>query len=1018
MANVIRLKRASGSDPAASDLVSGEPAVRTDTGELFFKKDDGSIAKVAGAGGGPDFKYLALRNAANNGAASYPNADFTLVTSGTTSAIVPTAANTLLVSVNGVIQKPNTGTSTPSQGFALSGSTIKFGANISAAPDFILYQESGGIGEPSDETVSEAKLQVSNSPINGYFLSAQSGNTGGLTWAAPVATSCTGNSATATALATARTINGTSFDGTANITVTAAAGTLTGNTLNSSVVTSSLTSLGDLSGLTVNGDMSLTGANYNVLWDKSDNALEFGDSAKAVFGTGSDLQIYHNSGFSYIDAQGDQLRIEADQLRVRSDSGESYIEADANSAVKLYFDNSKKFETTSAGVQVTGNLAFGDNGKASFGASGDLQIFHNGSNSLINDLGTGGVIIAASKTNIMNASAGENMAVFNDNDSVELYYDGTKKIETKSWGLKVYGDVSLEDSEKFLAGASNDLQLYHNGSNSFIDNHQGDLFIRGDSDNIVIQPVDGENAIQCDPNGSVRLYHDNSQKMLTTSTGINVDFRIAASGDENTYVNMGSPADTFQFYTGGQDRLFITGGPSDAGAVQIRGDNNKLQLGASQDLELFFDGTHSRLIHTPATGDLVIQSDDIYLTDENGGEYYFRGTKNGAAELYYDNSKKLATASDGITVYGRIAADELDMGDDEQIKLGAGDDLRFYHSGSHGILNNITGSFQVQDAGTEKFRVSGTGTSFKDDIFIANDSDKINIGAGNDLQMYHDGSHTYADNTTGFFHIRSNSAIRLQKIGGEPMIYAIPDGAVELYYDQSKRFETTSTGIAVTGHSSTFAAGANAVVATFSSAFGGAGATTVIRLKMNTSSVHGIQIQQAGSATAVAGGNHAATFFNTENAKLRLGTNNTEKFRIEANGDLKGTDTSIGSLSDSRLKKNIVDFTYDLSKFKQFKPRKFDWINPELHGDKSDVRGFVAQEIETVDSTLVGNYELYDETLTDKNPDLAIIEADDGTNIAKDSKLGTNDAMYISVIQQMLAKIETLETKVAALEAK
>ena len=76
----------------------------------------------------------------------------------------------------------------------------------------------------------------------------------------------------------------------------------------------------------------------------------------------------------------------------------------------------------------------------------------------------------------------------------------------------------------------------------------------------------------------------------------------------------------------------------------------------------------------------------------------------------------------------------------------------------------------------------------------------------------------------------------------------------------------------------------------------------------------------------------------------------------------------------------------------------------------------MAQEIEVVDSTLVGDYTLYDETLTDKNPDLTIIEADDGTNIAKDSKLGTNDAMYISVIQQMLTKIETLETKVAALE--
>ena len=277
MANVIRLKRASGSDPAASDLVSGEPAVRTDTGELFFKKDDGSVAKVSGAGGGPDFKYLALRNAANNGAASYPNADFTLVTSGTTTALTPTAANTLLVSVNGVIQKPNTGTSTPSSGFALSGSTIKFGANLSAAPDFILYQESGGIGEPSDETVSEAKLKVSNSPVNGYFLSAQSGNTGGLTWAAPVATSCTGNSATATALATARAINGVDFDGTAAITVTAAAGTLTGTTLKSTVVTSSLTSLGDLTSLTVTGDLVVDTSTLKV--DSSNNLVGIGTAS-------------------------------------------------------------------------------------------------------------------------------------------------------------------------------------------------------------------------------------------------------------------------------------------------------------------------------------------------------------------------------------------------------------------------------------------------------------------------------------------------------------------------------------------------------------------------------------------------------------------------------------------------------------------------------------------------------------------------------------------------------------------
>jgi len=69
----------------------------------------------------------------------------------------------------------------------------------------------------------------------------------------------TGNASTATTLQTARTINGTSFDGSANITVTAAAGTLTGSTLNSGVTESSLTSVGTLTSLTTSGDVTVGG---------------------------------------------------------------------------------------------------------------------------------------------------------------------------------------------------------------------------------------------------------------------------------------------------------------------------------------------------------------------------------------------------------------------------------------------------------------------------------------------------------------------------------------------------------------------------------------------------------------------------------------------------------------------------------------------------------------------------------------------------------------------------------------
>ena len=96
----------------------------------------------------------------------------------------------------------------------------------------------------------------------------------------------TGNAATATALATARVINGTNFDGTAAITVTAAANTLTTNTLASGVTASSLTSVGTLSSLTVGGAVTVgsDGSGYDVtfhsatsgdsfLWDASDEKL-------------------------------------------------------------------------------------------------------------------------------------------------------------------------------------------------------------------------------------------------------------------------------------------------------------------------------------------------------------------------------------------------------------------------------------------------------------------------------------------------------------------------------------------------------------------------------------------------------------------------------------------------------------------------------------------------------------------------------------------------------------------------
>src|SRR3989338_8526718 len=109
-------------------------------------------------------------------------------------------------------------------------------------------------------TYGASDFMVFNTETPSLLINPATTITGVLTASGGVVGALTGMASTATALQTARTINGTSFDGTANITVTADAGTLTGTTLNATVVSSSLTSVGTLTGLTIGGDITATTA--------------------------------------------------------------------------------------------------------------------------------------------------------------------------------------------------------------------------------------------------------------------------------------------------------------------------------------------------------------------------------------------------------------------------------------------------------------------------------------------------------------------------------------------------------------------------------------------------------------------------------------------------------------------------------------------------------------------------------------------------------------------------------------
>ena len=87
------------------------------------------------------------------------------------------------------------------------------------------------------------------------------------------------------------------------------------------------------------------------------------------------------------------------------------------------------------------------------------------------------------------------------------------------------------------------------------------------------------------------------------------------------------------------------------------GDNDKATFGASDDLQIYHDGSNSRIVDT-GTGNLKIQATDIEISDV-GGSKSFSGTSGAQATLYYNNSAKLATTSTGANVTGTLVADGL-----------------------------------------------------------------------------------------------------------------------------------------------------------------------------------------------------------------------------------------------------------------------------------------------------------------------------------------------------------------------
>lgn len=182
--------------------------------------------------------------------------------------------------------------------------------------------------------------------------------------------------------------------------------------------------------------------------------------------------------------------------------------------------------------------------------------------------------------------------------------------------------VSLGDNEKVQFGADNDLQIYHDGSNSYVhDAGTGGLYLRGSSE-IALRSETNENIFLGLADGAAYVYHNGSAKLATTSTGIDVTGTVTMDG--------GSTSADFSF-----------------------GDNDKALFGASDDLEIYHSGTASHIKET-GTGNLKLEGSNIELNNGAGTKTYILATDGGAVQLRYNDTTKIETTSSGVSVTGDV----------------------------------------------------------------------------------------------------------------------------------------------------------------------------------------------------------------------------------------------------------------------------------------------------------------------------------------------------------------------------
>jgi cytoskeletal protein CcmA (bactofilin family) len=450
-------------------------------------------------------------------------------------------------------------------------------------------------------------------------------------------------------------------------------------------------------------------------------------------------------------------------------------------------------------------------------------------------------------------------------------------------------DILFPDGAKALFGAGSDLQIYHDGNDSYVDDAgTGILFLRGNSA-VKIRKYTGEAILDGNADGSVVLYYDNAAKLATSASG------VTATGTLNATTSLDSPLAAIRNPSAGQlylrnlsniNRIDSYDDPISATyPLQVNASQMTFLIGDSEKMRLDTNGKLGIGTTTPAS----YTSDTLVISS---------GDQGGMTLVSADNVENYISWADGTSGAAQLQAGFIGY-------------------------NHASNYLRLGTSATERMRIAsdgkvGIGTSSPDGRLHVHTSSAGTVTAATDANQL------VLESTAnvGMSFLTGNASAARIKFGDPDsnssgaIVYAHSDNSMRFNTAGSERMRIDSSG--------------NLLVGTTNTSLGIGNTNT------------GFQVENNGTFLASRADNIAGSLNrNNDGTILTLRRSGNEVGTIV----VTSSSTSYNSLSDYRLKEN-VNYTFDATtRLKQLKPARFNFISDDTN---TLIDGFIAHEVSSV----------------------------------------------------------------------